>query len=91
MCPQCLCQTFTLLLEGKVRGWAALADAERFCHSWVANFGSPAIQLNILNLKITLDIIESESLAPSGASRPLFDHYEEDPSSRWWGWIVSTI
>lgn len=91
MCPQCLCQTFTLLLEGKFRGWAVLADAERFCHSWVANFGSTAIQLNILNLKIILNIIESDHWPLLVLPGPLFDHYKGEPSSCWWGWVVSTV
>lgn len=81
MCPQCLCQTFALLLEGKVRAWAVLADGERFCHSWVANFGSAAIQLSILHLKIPLNTIESDSLAPLVLPGPLFDHYKGEPSS----------
>lgn len=36
-----------------------LVEREQFCHSWVANFWSTAIQLNILNLKITLNVPES--------------------------------
>lgn len=36
-----------------------LVDRVWICHSWVANFWSTAIQLNILNLKITLNVTES--------------------------------
>lgn len=69
-----------------------LADREWFCHSWVANFWSTAIQLNILHLKITLNVIESLIHWPLLVLLgPLFDHYKDEPSSCCWGWIVSMV
>lgn len=44
------------------QGWCW--ERAEFCHSWVANFWSTAIQLNILNLKITQNVIESVIHSP---------------------------